>query len=132
MGIQSAVDRVRIKLDAKSTKLFPDRCDLLKPTLTPDGYGNVTEVDSAVAQNIPCRYEPLSFPSFGLVGQGVTGTLTHKVTLPFNDNTRIIEPSYRIKVLARTDNEEFVFEQPMFLKDSHAGLVEVAAKVRDV
>lgn len=129
MGLAEAVEKVRAKLDSASAKFLVDKCDLIPAILVDDGAGNsrITE-GAATATDVPCNYSILS--SFDRVeAAAIASGLTHKLIMGFNDDARAITPQYKIKVIERPPNAEIIFEQPAFLRDSTAGLVEIAASV---
>jgi hypothetical protein len=124
--VGNAVDKIRTKIATKATKFMPDVCSLIPPAMTAQGSGH-TLGDGTPITGIPCSHEQAG-------GGGVTFhdgesevTKSHRIEMPFTNDTIAISKEYKIKVAARGLNPEFTFEQPVIRNDSMSPLLQVFA-----
>jgi hypothetical protein len=126
------VDRTRLKVRAferKWKRKGEDLCDVISTSPSVDEYGGSGTTPTTLASALPCFYEPLSQREQSIAG-GEMGILTHRITLKATTTTLAIKPSYQIRVAARGDKPQYVFENPTPEIGSFSPLVEVTASMR--
>ena len=122
------IDRTQLRLNAfnrKRVRFGEDLCDLIGPTQVAQGSGH-TITDTTLASDIPCYVEQSSGTAQP-DSDAVNRTTLHRITMEGTDEARLINQHYKIKVLARDNNPEMVFEQPVREIQSFSSLVVVNA-----
>lgn len=117
-------------LNRRRARYGNDLCDLIAPEVT-DQYSGHTISDNTIATNVPCWVERVRGGGADIVAGGVVVTTSHRITMPATDATRLIDEHYKIKVLARDDNPEMIFEQPVRSRGSSEVMVSVQAIIHD-
>lgn len=102
-----------------------DTCTLIpEPSLTAQGAGH-TLAPATEIPDVPCNHEQLGGGGVQFNEGGSTVTKTHKVTLPYTDETVLINRHYKIKIAARGFNPEMIFEQPVRTTDGLSPFLSV-------
>lgn len=121
------MDRTAWKLrsfNRRRARFGEDLCDLIDTAMITDGSNGQTLSTATVASNLRCFVEQLSGSSQE-VASGLSFNRTHRVTVETTTATRAITGDYQIKVLARGDNAQMIFEQPIISKNSYSPLTTV-------
>jgi hypothetical protein len=130
--VGDAVNKARTKVAAKSARIFPDTCDLWGPTFIDGGAVGDSETIAPIplATNIPIGYKGSSANSQVVVG-GEAYSASHRLKMPRTSTTLTITPKHLIKVQARGDTSELVFEKPVIVqKDTDVFLTLAATLVQ--
>ena len=126
--VGTAIDEVRAELNTAAPEFLPDLCDLIQLTLQDDGHNGQTLKPTTVATDIPCRYSEVAGSEGGSVIGSKTYTATHRLTFGASADTMAIVPEYFIRVHARGDKPEMIFDQPVRAKGSMAVFVNCLAR----
>jgi hypothetical protein len=128
--VGDAIDRARAKVNAKAApKALTDLCDISVLGLISDGHSGQTEGETPVATNIPCEVSQAAPGANTVIAGGVTYTGTHRLKFGWNSTTVGIVPKQLIRVHARGDESEMIFEQPVREKGSKSPWLYVLAKL---
>lgn len=125
------MDRTAWKLrsfNRRRARFGEDLCDLLGPTFVDGGATGDSVTTATIALNVPCMYESSGVGSQIVVG-GEAYTASHRITMPNTAVTEAITPKYKIKVLARGNTAELIFEDPVIVQKSYKALLTVAANL---
>lgn len=126
--VGDAINEIREELAIASEEFMADVCNLWGPTFVDGGATGDSVTTGLIASNIPVGYK-----EGGLGGQIVVGgkayTGSHQLKLPRTTTTVAITPKHWIKVQARGDTSELVFEQPVIIQKGLDPLLTVVASL---
>lgn len=115
------------------TAQFKDLCDLEQPVLS-NVDGQIIESSTTTYSDIPCVYESAFLKPFFQelpLMEAMSAQQRFKLTLEKNAQTESITAKTRIRIHARGNVPELLFEQPQRLEESLSPLVVVEALLRN-
>lgn len=124
--VGDAISKARTKVAAKSAKIFTDTCNLWGPTFVDGGSSGDSETIGEIATAIPIGYKGSRASSQVVIG-GEAYAASHQLKMPRTVATVAITPKYFIKVQARGDTGELVFEKPVIVQKDTDVFLTVAA-----
>lgn len=126
--IGDAINEIREELADASEEFMADVCNLWGPTFVDGGSAGDSETTGPIASNIPCGYKE-GGPGGQIVVGGQAYAGSHQLKLPRTTATIVITPKHQIKVQARGDTSELVFEQPVIIQKGVDPLLTVVANL---
>src|SRR5690349_16167720 len=124
--VGDAIDRARTRVASKSSKILTDTCSLWGPTFVDGGSAGDSETIASIASNIPIGYKGSRANSQIVIG-GEAYVASHQLTLPRTMTTMLITPKHFLKVQARGDTPELVFEKPVIVHRDQDVFLTLAA-----
>lgn len=103
-----------------------DRCDLSGPSVVDGGSAGDSLSFSVLASNVPCLVETAG-PNVQTTVGGETYVTTHKLFLIKSAYSVAVTPKYRIRVYARDDTPEQIYEHTVVVSETFEPLVRVHA-----
>jgi hypothetical protein len=122
--VGDAINEVRTELATEYP--FTDVCTLWGPTFIDGGSASDSETIAQVAANIPISYKGSGANSQVVIG-GEAYAASHRLKMPRTSATMAITPKHLIKVQARGDTGELVFENPVVAQRDTDVLLTLAA-----
>lgn len=103
-----------------------DTCDFLSVSLASDGLsGSTLSSPAAVISGVDCMVEQLGGAGQQFVVQGITYISSHRIFVKTSDDILAITPRHQIKVYARGDTPQMIFEQPIVKKETFSPLITI-------
>lgn len=108
-----------------------DTCDVSRVSLTTDGFsGKTLGAPSAFISDLPCMVEQLGLltgkgASQQIVAGGITYNASHRIFVKTSDDVLGITPRDQIKVHARGDSPQMIFEQLIVVKETFSPLISI-------
>lgn len=127
--LATAIADVRSELAASADEIFPDLCDVVEIGKVDDGHSGHTTGETAIASNIPCKFDEVPASQGPIIGGGGSYQATHRIKFPATNETMAIKPSHILKIQANDNHEEMRFEMPVRARGSMAVFVTVTAKL---
>ena len=106
---------------------LPDLCDLIEAATASDGMDGHTTADDPLIEDVNCVYEEVSGGSAQVVVNGVAVIATHRIEMKTSDEALALTPHGKIRIQARGDKPEMIFEQPVRTEQSVLATVEFKA-----
>lgn len=126
--LAAGLEEARVELNLAAGEFLPDLCDLVQTTLEDDGHNGQTPKQTTVATSVPVRYTEVAGTGNETVIGSKTYVATHRLTFGASADTMAIDPDYFIRVHARGDKPEMMFDQPVRAKGSMAVFVNCLAR----
>lgn len=127
MSLATYVAAVRSLIESDPDALgLVDRCELIGPTFVDGGSTGDSVTFGPLESDLECLYEPAR-QNVQIVVGGDAFIATHRVMMLRTAVSELITPKFRIKVAARADKPEMVFEKPVQIDESLSPLVTVNA-----
>jgi hypothetical protein len=124
--LASAIEEVRTELAGAANEILFDLCDLDGPTFV-DGAGAGDSVTiGSIATNLNISYKGFGGSKVMVVG-GETYTATHELKMVRTSTTVAITPRYLVKVQARGNTGQLIFQQPFIIEDSMSPFLKIGA-----
>lgn len=124
--VGEAIDKARVKVAAKTDKFLTDQCEIWGPTFVDGGASGDSETIALITANVPISYKGSSANSQVVIG-GEAYVASHRLKMPRTVTTVAITPKHLIKVQARGDTAELIFEKPAIVQKDTDVLLTVAA-----
>lgn len=120
--------RIQGYFDSSAGEVFlPDLCDLIEPGTISDGLGGQTLDDDVISFDVPCRVDEITGGGDEDRLGGTTVVMGHEITVPQSDEALSLTINGKIRVHARGDIAERIFERPIRSEDSLIALTEFRA-----
>lgn len=101
-ALTEAVETARAAVNAVASEVLTDVCSFTRPGAEArNAYDETTTPDNPAIANVPCGYKALTAIE-KLSGGRVTAVATHKLKLPANADTLVIDENYKGTIAART------------------------------
>lgn len=126
--LATAIEEVRTELAGSANEILFDLCDLFGPTFADGGAaGDSVGVGSTpIAQNLNISYKGFGVSKVFVVG-GEAYTATHELKMVRTTTTVAITPRHLIKIQARGNTGQLVFEKPFITEDSMSPFLKINA-----
>lgn len=124
--VGTAIDEARAEIATAASEFMADVCNLWGPTFVDGGSASDSETIALIASNIPVEYKGSAGNSQVVIG-GNAYVASHQLKMPYTATTATITPKHFIKVQARGDTPELVFEKPVIAHKGLDVLLNVAA-----
>lgn len=113
---------------------FKDLCDIYNPTLVNTSGQVIEEWSTPTYTDIPCVYEAAYLRPFFMELPTIENSSAQqrfKLLMEMTAETETITAKTRIKIKARNDRPELLFEQPQRMEESISPLLVVQALLRN-
>ena len=124
--IALAIEEARTEIAEAANEILPDLCDIDGPTFVEGGSSGDHVTIGPVATNINVSYRGLSGGRQIVVG-GEGYTASHELKMVRTATTGTITPRHKIKVHARGNTGQLVFERPFPVEDSLSPFLRLSA-----
>src|SRR5688572_13943901 len=115
--IATAVEEARTEIAGAANEILPDLCDIDGPTFVEGGASGDSVTIGSVATNINVQYKGLGYGRQITIG-GESYTANHELKMVRTATTGAITPRHKIKVHARGNTPQLIFEKPFPVDDS--------------